>query len=357
MSDDAEVKATPGRKKRRDTMRRAALVTQVDEGPEPGTLRSGRRRVLIAGAHRLVAVHLIEHLLADPNVDAVMAVARGACPPSLLGADPERFHFVSADLSKRRQVDNLFLLDRFRDKPLDTVVHLAFNGDPLGYTQRNHEFNVNSAKHLLEASLRHLVGKYIFLSSDAVYRIGARGDYKVREDAELNLDPAVHPILRDTIDAEFICRAKMDDLETEIMVLRPSGVFGGGVISGLNLLFESNPPVLPVGFDPMINPTTKEHLSRDLMLALNLHGKGVYNVAGVTVGPLSKFLEERGIQPMRVPGPALKLLNRAQRMLGMTRYHAGFHPRRLYYSLVLDDSRFEKIFRANMDRVEALADE
>ena len=41
----------------------------------------------------------------------------------------------------------------------------------------------------------------------------------------------------------------------------------------------------------------------------------------------------------------------------MTRYHAGFHPRRLYYSLVLDDSRFEKIFRANMDRVEALADE
>ena len=81
------------------------------------------------------------------------------------------------------------------------------------------------------------------------------------------------------------------------------------------------------------------------------------NVAGVTVGPLSKFLEERGIQPMRVPGPALKLLNRAQRMLGMTRYHAGFHPRRLYYSLVLDDSRFEKIFRANMDRVEALADE
>ena len=357
MSDDAEVKATPGRKKRRDTMRRAALVTQVDEGPEPGTLRAGRRRVLIAGAHRLVAVHLIEHLLADPNVDAVMAVARGACPPSLLGADPERFHFVSADLSKRRQVDNLFLLDRFRDKPLDTVVHLAFNGDPLGYTQRNHEFNVNSAKHLLEASLRHLVGKYIFLSSDAVYRIGARGDYKVREDAELNLDPAVHPILRDTIDAEFICRAKMDDLETEIMVLRPSGVFGGGVISGLNLLFESNPPVLPVGFDPMINPTTKEHLSRDLMLALNLHGKGVYNVAGVTVGPLSKFLEERGIQPMRVPGPALKLLNRAQRMLGMTRYHAGFHPRRLYYSLVLDDSRFEKIFRANMDRVEALADE
>jgi UDP-glucose 4-epimerase len=103
--------------------------------------------------------------------------------------------------------------------------------------------------------------------------------------------------------------------------------------------------VLPIGFDPMVNPTTKERLAKDLILSIHLHGKGVYNVAGVTVGPLSKFLDERGIKPIRVPGPTLTLLNRAQRLLGMTRYHAGFHPKRLYYSLVLDDSRFEKIFR------------
>lgn len=332
-------------------MRRAALVTSVDDGPEPGTLRAGKRRVFIAGARRRVAVHLIERLLADPSVEAVLGVDRGPCPPNLLGCDPDRFLYTSADLSRRRQVDNLFLLERFREAPLDTVVHLAFQGNPRGYSAGAHEFNVNSAKYLIEASLRHGVTKYIFLSSDAVYRIGPRGDYKVQEDAELNLDTNTHPILRDTIDAEFICRAKMDDLDCEVMVLRPSGVFGGGVISGINLLFESNPPVLPIGFDPMINPTTKERLARDLMLAIFLHGKGVYNVAGVTVGPLSKFMEERGITPIRVPGPALKLFNRTQRLLGLTRYHAGFHPKRLYYSLVLDDSRFEKIFRANESRV------
>ena len=75
------------------------------------------------------------------------------------------------------------------------------------------------------------------------------------------------------------------------------------------------------------------------------------NVAGVTVGPLSKFLDERGIKPVRVPGPALRVFNRAQRLLGMTRYHAGFHPKRLFYSLVLDDTRFEKIFRSNSQQV------
>jgi hypothetical protein len=55
-----------------------------------------------------------------------------------------------------------------------------------------------------------------------------------------------------------------------------------------------------------------------------------------------------------VPGPALKLANRLQRALGMTRYHAGFHPKRLYYSLVLDDSKFERMFRAHAHRVLAL---
>jgi len=325
-----------------------------DGGNEPGTLRSGKRRVFLTGARRRVAVHLIERLLADSDVEAILAVDRGACPPTLLGCDPERFVFASADLSRRRQVDNLFLLDRFRGKPFDTVLHLAFQGNPHGYNFKSHEYNVNAAQHLLEASLRHQVSKYIFLSSDAVYRLGPRNDYKVREDAELNLDPSAHPILRDTLDAEFICRAKMDDPGCEIMVIRPSGVFGGGVISGINLLFESNPPVLPVGFDPMVNPTTKERLSRDLMLAISLHGKGVFNVAGATIGPLSRFFEERGINPIRVPGPALRLANRLQRGLGMTRYHAGFHPKRLYFSLVLDDMKFERVFRAHARQVPSL---
>lgn len=333
----------------------SAATESPGNDPAPGTLREGARRVFIAGARRRVAVHLIERLLATDDVDVILAVDRGACPPALLGCDPERFVYASSDLSRRRQVDNLFLLDRFRDHPFDTVLHLAFVGNPHGYDFASHEFNVNAAQHLLDAALRHEVTKYIFLSSDAVYRIGPRGDYKVREDAELNLDPKAHPILRDTLDAEFICRAKMDFPGCEVMVIRPSGVFGGGVISGINLLFESNPPVLPVGFDPMINPTTKEQLAHDLMLATFLRGKGVYNVAGKTVGPLSKFLEERGIVPRRVPGPALQVVNRMQRMLGMTRYHAGFHPKRLYYSLVLDDAKFEKLFRAHGDKVTALA--
>jgi nucleoside-diphosphate-sugar epimerase len=299
-----------------------------------------------------VAGTVLTSLLEDPNVDFIIGVSEAPCPPALLGHDPARFAYVSANLSRRRQVDNLFLLEQCREKPIDTVVHLAFQGNPKGYDFRRHEFNVNSARHLLDAALRHDVGKFVLLSSDAVYRVGPRMDYQVAEDVELNLDPDVHPIVRDTIDAEFICRAKMDHPSTEVVVLRPAGVLGGGVVSGLNLLFESEPPLLPVGFDPMINPTTKERLASDIRLAIMLHGKGVYNVAGPETGPMSRYLEERGIEPRRVPGPLLMPAIRAQRLMGKTRYHPEFHPHRLHYSLVLDDSRFSRIFRDNSHLLE-----
>ena len=321
--------------------------------PEPGSLRPGPRRILVTGAHRRTAGTLLRTLLDSPHVDFVLGVSEAPCPPALLGYDPERFNYVSADLSRRRQVDNLFLLEQSRERPIDTVVHLAFQGNPKGYGFERHEFNVNSARHLLDATLRHEVAKFVMLSSDAVYRVGPRMDYKVKEDAELNLDPDVHPIVRDTVDAEFICRAKMDHPATEVIVLRPAGVLGGGVVSGLNLLFESEPPLLPIGFDPMINPMSKERLSRDLLLAIMLHGKGVYNVAGEEAGPMSRFLEARGIRAKRLPAAALLPAIRVQRMLGKTRYHPEFHPNRLQYSLVLDDSRFARIFRANAPRIES----
>lgn len=316
----------------------------VDSAP---LLRSGQRRILIAGAQRKIAVELIARLLEDRSVEKILAVALGPCPPGLLGHDRDRFIFHQSDLSRRRQVDNLFLFEEFRERPIDTVVHLAFAGNPKGYDVRRHEYNVNAARHLLDAALRHQVGKYVFLSSDAVYAVGPRGDYKVGEDAELNLDPRAPATVRDIIDAEFLCRAKMDHPSCEVMVLRPAGVIGGGVMSGLNLLFESNPPVLPIGFDPMINPTTKERLARDIQLALMLRGKGVYNVAGPSAGPLSRFLEARGVTPMRVPGPLLRSTNRLQRLVGQTRYHAEYQPKRLFYSLVLDDGRFDASFRVH----------
>ncbi len=307
-------------------------------------LRPGPRRVLLTGAHRRVAAAVIERLLDDASVELVLGVSYGVAPPWLVGYDPRRFKYISADLSHRRAVENLFLLEDVRERALDTVVHLALETDPDGYSRARHEFNVSSTRHTLGVARASGVRKFVFLSSDAVYKLGPRTDAKVNEDAELNLDARTHTVVRDTIDAEFLCRAKMDDPDCDIMVLRHSGIIGGGVVSGINLLLESEPPVLPIGFDPLLNPCSKDQLASDVHSAVVRHGKGVFNVAGQEVLTLSRLLERRGIIPRRVPGPILRMVNRVQRYTGHTRYHAEFHPGRLHYNLVLDDSRFRERF-------------
>jgi UDP-glucose 4-epimerase len=315
------------------------------EQPWFGRPREGKRRVLVSGVHRKVAGEFVTRLVADPEVEFVVGVSHGTCPAPLLDLDPDRFLMTTADLSRREQVENLFMLDRLREANFDTVVHLAFQGNPKGYSVRRHEFNVNSTRWLLDGCLRREVGKFIYLSTDAVYEVGPRSASQVREDADVNFDPQAHPIVRDTVDAEFSCRAKMDHDHCEIVVLRPSGVLGGGVLSGLNLLMEGRPPLLPVGYDPLINPTSKQRLGRDLHLAATLRGKGLFNVAGPVVATLEGFMEARGISPQRVPGPLLTAAGRVQRVAGRSRYNQAFHPGRLFYSLVLDDTRFDRCFR------------
>lgn len=310
----------------------------------PGQSRAGRRRILVTGVNRRIAANVIERLLDDSTVELVVGVSHGSCPPWLVGHDPARFSHVPAQLNRRREVENLFLLELVRERPIDTVIHLALEGDPVGYDLRRHEFNVSSTRHTLAIGRANGVTKYVFLSSDAVYKIGPRTDAEVDEDSELNLDPGTHPVVRDMIDAEFLCRAKMDDPGCEIVVLRHAGVIGGGVISGINLLLESAPPVLPVGFDPLMNPCTVHELASAICLAALRHGKGVFNVAGAEIRTLSSLLDAHGVSPRRVPGPALRAVNRVQRFLGQTRYHAEYHPGRLHYGLVLDDSRFRRVF-------------
>ncbi|MFO0634332.1 MAG: hypothetical protein U0168_15915 [Nannocystaceae bacterium] len=328
------------------TLKAAALVNPA-EMATPGTLREGPRRVFVAGARRRVAVHVIERLLAAPEVDLVLGVDRGACPPALLGCDPERFIFASADLrasaARSTTCSCSIACASARSTPSCTWRSRA--------TPRATASRATSSTSTRRATYwtRACATAWPSTSSCRAMRStrSARAPTtRCARTASSNLDPDVHPILRDTIDAEFMCRAKMDRPDCEVMVLRPSGVFGGGVLSGVNLLFESTPPV-PVGFDPhdqshQQGAAGPRHPARDLLARQRRLQRR---------GPDGRAADEvpRGARHPADPraGPALGVVNRMQRILGMTRYHADFHPKRLYFSLVLDDSRSSRIFRAN----------
>lgn len=298
-----------------------------------------KRNVLVTGATGTIGRQLIHALYHDERVDQVFATAREQEPYYFREYDRVRFTFKQLDILKTRELNNLILSEAFRQARVDTVVHLAFaNRWYLGDGAKSHSLNVEGTKHLLDRVIElGYVRKFVFQSSDAVYKIRPWNPMLIDEEADLNFDPDSSQYVRDRVDADMICRAQFANPSCKIVVLRPASIIGRNVHSRWNALLERHFVIFKVmGYDPMIAPTHSNDVIRALKLACHTDVAGVYNVAGLDVAPLSTFIRLAGAYSVPLPGPVLGILNRLQRAIGLTEYDFRALPEALRYHCVLD---------------------
>lgn len=302
--------------------------------------RPGPFRVLITGVTRTIGRQLAEELYFDNRVENVLGVSVDPRRPYYFrDYDPQRFAYQQLDLNRHRSISDFFHGQTFLSARINSVVHLAFRSDPRHYDGSSHRLNVEGTRTFLDYCLAcPTVEQFVYLSTANVYRLGPQMDVLVSEKSELNLSPAVHPIIGDAVAAELLCRAQMDHERCRIVVLRPSGTIGRNVRSELNALFESVICFTPFGYDPMVNPIHARDVVRALKTGLAAQVRGVFNIAGPDVGPLSVFLGMSQRRVVTVPGSALGYCYRAARRFGMTSFDYEVNPLRLQYSLVLDAS-------------------
>jgi UDP-glucose 4-epimerase len=307
-------------------------------------LRAKPLRVLITGVTRTIGRQLADELYYDQRVERIIGTALGRDRPYYFrNFDPERFNYQSLDLNRPRSLADFFYTRALREAEINTVVHLAFKGDPWSYGGGAHQLNIAGTKNFLQHCLDSpSVTQFVYLSSASVYRMSPLTDVLIREEDDLNFEPDAHPIVKDAVGAELLCRAKMDHERCNIVVLRPSGVIGRNVSSELNHLFESALCFVPMGFDPMINPIHALDVIRALKAAVFQDIRGVYNIAGPDAGPLSAFLDRSRGQARAVPAPLLGPLYRMAQRLRLSRYNYELNPLRLCYPLVLDSSRAQR---------------
>ena len=99
---------------------------------------------------------------------------------------------------------------------------------------------------------------------------------------------------------------------------------------------------------PDVGPPTLERIRRAPKVLLHDHLDG-----GLRPSTIIELADEHGYRDLpttdtdELAAWMLRGANRLQRMIGQTRYHAEYQPKRLFYSLVLDDGRFEAGFRAH----------
>ncbi len=298
-------------------------------------------RVLITGSTRCLGRQLTESLYYDKRVEMVVATARDREVPYYYRYfDRHRFSYQPLNLNRYRSLQDFFQSRPFRDAEINTVVHLAFRGNPQTYGARTHRLNVEGTKNFLDRCLHtKSVTQFVYFSSACVYKLHPSNPVALREGDDLNFDPHAHPIVQDAVGAEMLCRAQMDHPRCSIVVLRPSGMIGRNVASELNLLFESAVCFTPMGFDPMVNPIHSLDVVRALKQVMAHDVRGIYNVAGPDIGPLSEFLRLAGCRNYAAPFAMLGRLYKMARTLSLTKFDFDLNGNRLRYSLVLDGDK------------------
>jgi UDP-glucose 4-epimerase len=236
-----------------------------------GSRSRKKRNVLITGVTGTLGSRLAEALYYDKNIGIIFGAALGAKPYYFNQFDTKRFIYKNLNILRTRDLTNLFLAGDFRDANIDTVVHLAFF-NRVGRTKgkgSDHNVNVEGTQNLLDKCIDSgTVKKFIFKSSDVVYKIRPHNPIYLDENGDLNFDPTVDPWIKDRVDADMICQSKMDNRRIQVVILRFSNIIGRLVSSQLNAYFDSPLVFRAMGFNPLINLIHMDDVVAAIQLAI-----------------------------------------------------------------------------------------
>jgi UDP-glucose 4-epimerase len=335
-------------KKKKKTVKKKKVTVKKNEGPVAKKVEttSRKKNVLITGVTGTVGSRLAEALYYDKNVGVIFGVALGAKPYYFNQFDTKRFRYKNLNILKQRDLTNLFLASDFKEAKINTVVHLAFLNRVVSASKEKKTFNtlnVEGTRDLLEKCIESgSVTKFIFKSSDVVYKIRPHNPIYLDENADLNFDTDVDPWIKDRVDADMICQSKLDNRKTNIVILRFSNIIGRMVSSQMNAFFDSPLNFRALGFNPLINLIHMEDVIQAIHLAIKKNVKGIFNIAGADTAPISTFAEINRSRMVSLPEPLLRPSNALLRMMGLTRYYYSVDQDRLKYSLLLDTGKAQK---------------
>ncbi len=301
--------------------------------------RSAKKNILITGVTTSIGRNLVNHLLNDPRVGVIFGVARSDKPYYFMDLPPNKFVYRSSDILKYRELKNLFLSKTFRNAKINTVIHLAFQNRPIP-GEDTHRLNVEGTRDLLGKCIETPgITKFIFKSSDVVYKLLPHNPTMLDENADLNFDPNADQWIKDRVDADMICRAYMDNRNVNIVILRMSNIIGRNIDGQLNAYFDSKPMLKTLGFNPMVNLLHMKDVIQAITLALMKDIQGIYNIAGLDTAPITTFAQLNGSTVLSLPEQLLAPVNWLQRKLGLTHYYYSVDKERQKYTALLDISK------------------
>ena len=303
---------------------------------------SEKKNILITGVTSSIGRTLAINLYNHRRVGIIFGVGKEKKPYYFNDFDSKRFVYRHCNILKYRELKNLFLSKSFARSKINTVVHLAFH-NRLMRGEDVHALNVNGTKNLIENCIDtgHIT-KFVFKSSDVVYKLRPHNPVYLDENADLNFDPDADQWIKDRVDADMICRSLMDNKKMKIVILRMTNIIGRNISGQFNAYFDSKPIFKTLGFNPMINLIHMKDVIQAISLAIRKNVKGIYNIAGQDTAPITTFADLNHSHCISIPEPLLGPLNWLQRQMGLTDYYYSVDRDRQKYTALLDIAKAQR---------------
>jgi UDP-glucose 4-epimerase len=230
-----------------------------------------------------------------------------------------------------------------RKKKPRSIIHLGVLRNPLKHQRGSSAnfFNLEITTQLLRLAEEIGVRKFIFLSTANLYGPSATSSGFLSEDAPLhgaNRSPEIHDLVSlDMMIQSFFWKRP----EIETIILRPVHMIGSHLNNAPTryLRLERVPTIM--GFDPLIQCVHEDDVARAVLLSLNPGVRGIFNIVGQDVAPVSRLIAAMKKPRLPVPEFLFRTLLRAAFQLNVTSFPEG-ELDHLKYSCLVDGSRAEK---------------
>lgn len=260
-----------------------------------------RRSIAITGACSFLGKNLVGVLEEDPTVGRIVVL--DVATPSTAGKKTRSYRVDLTDPSASARLAETMHAER-----VDTVVHLAFLSIPTAAEGWAHELESVGTMHVANASRDASVARLVLSSTTALYGPHPTNPNFLSESNPLRGIDGCR-FLADKIEAEReVQRFAADRPDTDVIVLRFAPILGPTVHSWTTRWLARRFVPTLLGHDPLVQVVHEMDAVSALRIALDVAGaRGVFNVVGDGVLPLSTVVKLAGRVALPLPGPMVRL--------------------------------------------------
>jgi UDP-glucose 4-epimerase len=293
-----------------------------------------REKILITGNAGALGRALTNRLLKDKSVHII-----GVDQRPLSHVPPGVEHYP-LDLRRKSAIELLRKI-----KPV-SIIHLGVIRNPQIHRKKRanvYFFNLESTTQLLRLAESIPIRKFVFLSTANLYGPSVNSSGILNEETPLH-GANKSPEFRDLVALDMMTQSFFwKQPKTETIIIRPCHIVGKSLRNAPTryLKLETMPTIL--GFDPMIQLLHMNDLIEAIVLSLQSNIRGIFNLAGPDVAPLSRIIHALGRPSLPLP----ETLLRAFMATSFFSRHSSFpvgELDHLKYSCIIDDHRARAAF-------------